>query len=112
MNSRAFWPEAGPHSPVLGRAGTQPFGRAEAGQLRQAARFADGALAALGSVYPSTPQTVLRGFIPARAGDTAPRCRALRRRADEPGTVHAGVTDALRAAVSARSPCCGPASSA
>jgi len=36
-----------PDSPVLGWAGTRPFGPAEAGRLRQAARFAAGPLAAL-----------------------------------------------------------------
>ena len=37
----------GPDSPVLGWAGTRPFGPAEAGRLRQAARFAAAPLAAL-----------------------------------------------------------------
>src|SRR5690349_10439925 len=37
----------GPDGPVLGWAGTRPFGLAEAGQLRQAARFAAAPLAAL-----------------------------------------------------------------
>src|SRR5262245_14701439 len=36
-----------PDSPVLGWAGTGPFGPAEAGRLRQAARFAGAPLAAL-----------------------------------------------------------------
>jgi class 3 adenylate cyclase len=39
----------GPESPVLGWAGTRPFGPAEAGRLRQAARFAAAPLAALGA---------------------------------------------------------------
>jgi len=37
----------GPDAPVLGWAGTRPFGPAEAGRLRQAARFAAAPLAAL-----------------------------------------------------------------
>src|SRR5439155_15450087 len=37
----------GPDSPVLGWAGTRPFGPAEAGRLHQAARFAAAPLAAL-----------------------------------------------------------------
>ena len=37
----------GPDSPVLGWAGTRPFGPAEAGRLRQAARFVAAPLAAL-----------------------------------------------------------------
>ena len=37
----------GPDSPVLGWAGTRPFGTAEADRLRQAARFAAAPLAAL-----------------------------------------------------------------
>src|SRR5579863_6555562 len=37
----------GPGSPVLGWAGTRPFGPAEAGRLREAARFAAAPLAAL-----------------------------------------------------------------
>jgi class 3 adenylate cyclase len=38
---------SGPDRPVLGWAGTRPFGSAEAGRLRQAARFAAAPLAAL-----------------------------------------------------------------
>src|SRR6185437_12112660 len=37
----------GPDAPVLGWAGTRPLGAAEAGRLRQAARFATAPLAAL-----------------------------------------------------------------
>ena len=42
-----------PDGPVLGWAGTRPFGRAEASRLRQTARFAAAPLAALAARAPS-----------------------------------------------------------
>ena len=46
-NGRPTIRRSGPDSPVLGWAGTRPFSPAEAGRLRQAARFAAAPLAAL-----------------------------------------------------------------
>jgi hypothetical protein len=58
-----------PESPVLGWAGTRPFGPAEAGRLRQVARFAAAPLAALAA------RAALRALVAAApAWPTSIRC--------------------------------------
>jgi adenylate cyclase len=77
---------SGPDSPVLGWAGTRPFGPAEAGRLRQAARFAAAPLAAL------TARAALAALLEAYLG----RRSAARVQA---GAARRGTGETIRAAL-------------
>ncbi|WP_151613689.1 adenylate/guanylate cyclase domain-containing protein [Sinorhizobium alkalisoli] len=75
-----------PDGPVLGWAGTRPFAPAEAGQLRQAARFAAAPLAAL------TERAALTGLLEAYLGKrSAARVQA--------GALNRGTGEMIRAAL-------------
>src|SRR5215471_2806806 len=76
----------GPDSPVLGWAGARPFGLAEAGRLRQAARFAAAPLAALSA------RAALAALLEAYLG----RRSAARVQA---GAVRRGAGETIRAAL-------------
>ena len=69
-----------PDSPVVGWAGTQPFGPAEAGRLRQAARFAAAPLATLAAR--AALAALLEAYLGRRSA-TRVRAGALRRGAGE-----------------------------
>src|SRR5690348_13831367 len=71
---------SGPDSPVLGWAGTRPFGPAEADRLRQAARFAAAPLAALAAR--SALATLLEAYLGRRSAARV-QAGALRRGAGE-----------------------------
>ena len=76
----------GPDSPVLSWAGTRPFGPAEAGRLRQAARFATASLAALAAR--AALATLLEAYLGRRS---AARVQA--------GALRRGTGETIRAAL-------------
>jgi adenylate cyclase len=79
----------GMDSPVLGWAGTRPFGRAEAGRLRQTARFAVAPLAALAA------QAALAALLDAYLGRrSAARVQAGARRRGTGETIRAALLSA------------------
>jgi adenylate cyclase len=78
-----------PDNPVLGWAGTRPFGRAEAGRLRQAARFAAAPLAALAAR--AARAALLEAYLGRRSAARV-QAGALRRGAGE--TIHAALLSA------------------